>query len=122
MKRRLILPVLAASVLSLGSVVSVAQAEDAVVPAAATAEAKVIITADKSFRMYFEPAELTVPVGTTVTFSNEDGSNHKVNFSDGTQSERLRHGAVYTRTFTAPGEYPYACAIHPKMTGKIIVR
>jgi plastocyanin len=116
MNRRLTLPMLLAGALALGNIGSVAQAQET------AAEARVIITADKSFRMYFEPAELTVPVGTTVTFANEDGSNHKVNFADGTQSERLRHGAVYTRTFTTPGEYPYACMIHPKMTGKIIVK
>ncbi|TJY59025.1 amidase [Sinimarinibacterium sp. CAU 1509] len=122
MNRKLTLPMLLAGALAMGGIMSVAHAEEPAAVAGAAAEAKVIITADKSFRMFFEPAELTVPVGTTVTFSNEDGSNHKVNFSDGTQSDRLRHGAVYTRTFTAPGEYPYACAIHPKMTGKIIVR
>ncbi len=122
MNRNLSLPMLLAGALLLSGVASVAQAEPPAPVAATAAEAKVIITADKSFRMYFEPAELTVPLGTTVTFANEDGSNHKVNFADGTKSERLRHGAVYTRTFTTPGEYPYACAIHPKMTGKIIVQ
>jgi len=72
--------------------------------------------------MVFEPASLTVSPGTTVTWTNNDGSNHIVKFSD-QQSPRLRHDAQYSRTFEVPGEYPYECAIHGKrMSGTIIVR
>lgn len=69
----------------------------------------------------FSPATLTVPVGTTVTWTNQDGSNHLVKFTDA-GSERLRKGASYTRTFTAAGRYPYECAIHPSMTGTVVVQ
>lgn len=69
----------------------------------------------------FAPATLTVPVGTTVTWTNQDGSNHLVKFTDAA-SDRLKKGATYTRTFTAPGTYAYECSIHPSMTGTVVVQ
>lgn len=71
----------------------------------------------------FLPILLTVPVGTTVTWVNNDGSNHNVVFTDQVKSGRLRHDATYTRTFTAAGTYPYQCAIHGEMMkGTIVVQ
>lgn len=69
----------------------------------------------------FAPAELTVPVGTTVTWTNTDGSGHLVVFAD-QASEKMRKGGTYARTFTTPGSYPYSCTIHPSMTGTVIVK
>ncbi|AXQ27579.1 hypothetical protein D0B54_02310 [Solimonas sp. K1W22B-7] len=72
--------------------------------------------------MVFEPATITVPAGATVTWTNEDGSNHNVSFSD-QQSGRMKKGASWSRSFTAPGEYPYQCSIHgAAMSGKVIVK
>jgi plastocyanin len=72
--------------------------------------------------MVFVPATITVRVGTTVTWTNTDDSNHMVKFPD-QKSPRLDKGSTYARTFTAPGEYPYECGIHgPRMTGKVIVK
>ena len=71
----------------------------------------------------FVPETLTVPVGTTVTWKNNDGSNHNVIFADNVKSGRLRHDAIYTRTFTAAGSYDYKCAIHGDvMKGKVVVQ
>lgn len=71
--------------------------------------------------MRFEPATLKVEVGTEVTWTNNDGSNHILVFPD-QRSKRLRHGASYTRRFDAPGDYAYECAIHgKKMTGRVVV-
>lgn len=72
--------------------------------------------------MAFTPASLTVPVGTTVVFTNNDGSNHIIEFADGVASPRLAHDKTFTRTFTAPGTYPYVCRIHPQMAGTIVVQ
>ncbi|MCC2657026.1 MAG: hypothetical protein K0Q76_2134 [Panacagrimonas sp.] len=69
----------------------------------------------------FAPATLTVPVGTTVTWTNQDGSNHFVKFVD-SGSDRLKKGATYMRTFTAPGTYAYECSLHPSMTGTVVVQ
>lgn len=71
----------------------------------------------------FVPTSLTVPVGTTVKWVNNDGSNHNVVFADQVKSGRLRHDATYTRTFTAAGTYNYQCAIHgDMMKGTIVVQ
>jgi len=86
-------------------------------PAAAGGNAQVTIG-----MMVFEPKEITVTAGSTVTWLNDDGSNHNVAFSD-QQSGRLRKGASWSRVFTAPGEYPYQCSIHgASMSGKVIVK
>ncbi len=72
--------------------------------------------------MVFVPATLTVAPGTTVTWTNWDDSNHGVKFAD-QKSGRLDKGATYTRTFTAPGEYPYICVFHgERMKGTVIVK
>lgn len=93
----------------------------AATPAAGTAV--VSMGYDTSRGMFFEPKELTVPVGTTVTFNNSDGSNHSVVFKDGPNSGRMKHHTTWTRTFTAPGSYPYECSIHGKaMSGVIVVK
>lgn len=74
--------------------------------------------------MRFEPVTLTVTAGTTVTWINNDGSNHIIQLRDGSgQGPRMRHGASWRHTFDAPGEYPYLCAIHgERMSGTIIVQ
>lgn len=78
--------------------------------------------ADGKLVMYFEPQTLTVPAGTTVTWVNEDGSNHIVQFG-GDSGPRMRHHATYTKTFSQPGSYAYQCAIHgAAMTGTVVVQ
>ncbi len=90
---------------------------------AAPGAAVVSMGFDAKQGMYFTPKELTVAVGTTVTFNNSDGSNHSVVFKDGQKSGRMKHHTTWTRTFTAPGSYPYECAIHgAAMSGVIIVK
>jgi plastocyanin len=69
----------------------------------------------------FEPADVTVSPGDTVTFSNAGEQLHNVRgpgfFSDG-----LASGARYAHRFTKPGRYPYLCTLHPQsMRGVITV-
>jgi len=73
----------------------------------------------------FSPANLTVAVGTTVTWINHDDIPHVVVSSDDPKvfkSKALDTDDRFSFTFTKAGTYPYFCAIHPKMTGKIIVQ
>jgi plastocyanin len=37
-------------------------------------------------------------------------------------SSGVQPGGTYTVTFTRPGTYPYACLIHPRMVGEVVVR
>jgi plastocyanin len=70
----------------------------------------------------FTPAELTVPAGATVTWTNRHGARHDVVAADGTfESPLFGEGETFSFTFAAPGEYPYVCTIHPGMEGTIIV-
>lgn len=72
--------------------------------------------------MRFEPVELVISQGQSVTWINHDGSNHKIQFADSV-SQRMRHDASYSKTFDKPGSYDYVCAIHgDKMSGKVIVK
>jgi plastocyanin len=71
----------------------------------------------------FAPGTLTVTAGTTVTWKNEDDSPHRIGDKNGTfKSAALDTDDTFSRTFAAPGEYPYICTIHPYMAGKIIVK
>jgi plastocyanin len=70
----------------------------------------------------FGPETLTVPVDSTVIWSNKDDVPHVIASNDGVfRSKALDTDDKYSYTFTKPGTYEYFCSIHPKMVGKIIV-
>ena len=71
----------------------------------------------------FGPADLTVPAGTTITWANRDDIPHTVVSTDKVfKSKVLDTDEKFSFTFDTPGTYPYFCSIHPKMTGKVVVR
>jgi plastocyanin len=71
----------------------------------------------------FGPADLTVPVGTTVTWTNRDDIPHTVVSTEKVfKSKVLDTDEKFSFTFSKAGTYPYFCSIHPKMTGKVIVQ
>ena len=71
----------------------------------------------------FNPAEITVPVGTTVTWVNRDDVPHTVTADDKQfHSTALDTDDRFTHVFSTPGTYPYFCSVHPHMTGRIIVK
>ncbi|HKW24767.1 MAG TPA: cupredoxin family copper-binding protein [Terriglobales bacterium] len=70
----------------------------------------------------FTPETLTVPANSAVTWVNKDDIPHVIASNDGLfKSKALDTDQQYSFTFTKPGTYPYFCAIHPKMVGKIVV-
>jgi plastocyanin len=70
----------------------------------------------------FGPQELTVAVGTTVTWINRDDIPHTVVSTDGVFKSKVRDtDEKFSYPFTKAGMYPYYCSVHPKMTGKIVV-
>ena len=70
----------------------------------------------------FSPMTLTVPVGTTVTWTNKDDIPHTVvNTDQKFKSKALDTDDSFSYTFTQPGTYEYFCSMHPKMTAKIVV-
>ena len=71
----------------------------------------------------FEPAAITVPDGTTVTWTNHDNFTHNVRLlDDGGDLLELPPGASVTHTFEGIGEHRYDCSFHPNdMTGVVVV-
>ena len=69
----------------------------------------------------FEPAQLTVKVGATVTWKNRDDIPHTVVSAGKFRSKTLDTDDSYSFTFTSAGDYKYFCSLHPHMTGMIKV-
>jgi plastocyanin len=72
----------------------------------------------------FNAAAITVPVGTTVTWVNQDDSPHTVVSDDRStfRSKVMDTEDRFSFTFTIPGSFGYFCSIHPHMTGKVVVK
>jgi amicyanin len=68
----------------------------------------------------FQPSEVTIHKGDTVTWTNMDSVAHDVKFKD-SESPNLNKGASYSQTFDDTGTFGYICDIHPYMKGKVIV-
>jgi amicyanin len=87
------------------------------VSAPAPAPAKVHIA-----NFTFGPKALTVKVGQTVTWTNDDDIPHTVVATDKSfRSKVLDTGQSFSFTFTHAGAFAYFCSLHPMMTGKIVV-
>jgi len=71
----------------------------------------------------FGPASLTVSVGDTVTWTNNDAVAHTVTATGGAfDSGTVSPGDTFTFTFTTAGSFEYVCSFHPNMTGTIVVQ
>jgi plastocyanin len=76
---------------------------------------------------FFAPDEVTVAVGSTVTWQIDAGENpHDIAATDGSfrSNSPMNRGDIFSYTFTKAGEYAYVCSFHiPEgMRGKVIVR
>jgi plastocyanin len=71
----------------------------------------------------YEPASLTVPVGTTVSFTNRDSTAHTATSkeSGAFESGSIEPGKSAEITLDKAGTYAYFCAFHPFMKGTIEV-
>lgn len=70
----------------------------------------------------FAPSEITVSVGASVTWINDDSPPHTATATDGSWSSgNLAPGDRYTRDFAAAGTYPYVCLYHPWMQATVTV-
>ena len=76
----------------------------------------------------FIPYEITVDVGATVTWSNDDTAVHTVtsgSAADGPNgifdSSLFMAGTTFSVTFDQDGTFDYFCMVHPWMMGQIIV-
>jgi plastocyanin len=70
----------------------------------------------------FNPPVITVPVGATVTWTNDDIEQHTATADDKSfNSDAIDNGKSFTFTFTKAGTFRYSCLIHPEMVGQVIV-
>lgn len=90
-------------------------------PAAARADAAPPIVIARDFM--FAPNTITVKAGSTVTWKNSDDEPHTVVSEMGLfRSGALDTNESFSFRFDKPGTYRYACSIHPRMVGTIVVR
>ena len=86
--------------------------------AALPTEARVSISQFK-----FEPAEISLARGGTVTWVNADAEEHTVTATDRSYtSSGLEPDQTFSHRFSAPGTYQYFCALHPHMTATVVVK
>src|SRR5215813_6798595 len=92
---------------------------------AASAQQKPATAEVKIDNFSFSPNELTIPAGTTVTWTNRDDIPHTVVSSDDPKtfkSKVMDTDEKFSFTFSKPGTYPYFCSVHPKMVSKVVVQ
>jgi len=69
----------------------------------------------------FSPQTITIDVGDSVTWTNNDDVDHTATGSDFDTSTITSGGGTAKVTFDTAGTFAYACAIHPSMTGTVVV-
>jgi plastocyanin len=70
----------------------------------------------------FDPPTITVPAGTTVTWTNRDEVPHTATGDDGSfDTDTIDGGGSASHTFDSPGTFPYVCVFHPNMEGTVVV-
>jgi plastocyanin len=74
----------------------------------------------------FNPNYITVNVGDSVTWTNNDGQVHSTvsnpSTTDSWNSGGIASGTNFTHVFNSIGRYTYYCDIHPEMTGTVVVQ
>ncbi len=89
----------------------------------AAAEAKPGATAITIDNFSYAPMQLEIAPGTQVIWINKDDVPHTVVSVDHKfKSRALDTDESFSFTFQDPGTYEYFCSVHPKMTGKIVVK
>ncbi len=89
--------------------------------AATTAAAPMATNAVSIGDFKFEPADITVAVGTTVTWTNNNTQPHTATSAGNFDTGAIQPGASMTVTFDKAGTFSYICSFHPFMTGSVTV-
>ncbi len=69
----------------------------------------------------FSPRTVTVNVGDTVTWTNSDAQAHTATSGSAWSTGDIGNGESASITFSTAGTFDYICAIHPTMTGTVVV-
>jgi len=70
----------------------------------------------------YSPNPVTVSVGTTVTWTNNDSITHTATSDGGVFNGTVAAGAQYSYPFQSKGTFTYHCTLHPGMVGSVIVQ
>lgn len=71
----------------------------------------------------YAPNPITVAVGGSVTWMNNDSTSHTSTADGGAWSSgTIGPGASYTKQFSSAGTFTYHCSIHPGMVGSVVVQ
>jgi plastocyanin len=117
--------ILRTMILGAAAIPSLVLANGALRPRSVTAAqekpAAITVTIDN---FSFAPMQLEIKAGTEVTWINKDDVPHTVVSDDHKlfKSRALDTDEKFSFTFKDPGTYEYFCSVHPKMTGKIVVK
>lgn len=72
--------------------------------------------------LLFQPDAIEVTAGSSVTWRNDDPFDHTVTATEGDfNSGIMGEGQEFSQAFDTPGTFEYFCAIHPSMTGTVVV-
>ena len=82
----------------------------------------VLIPVGGSIGPGFSPVTLTVPVGTTVTWGNNDSIQHTSVSDAPGWNLTLNGGATGSFRFNSAGTFTYHCDLHPSMRGTVSVQ
>ena len=106
------------SALAIPLALLLAACSQAATPAAPVATNEVDLP--RSYR--FAPEDISVPVGTEVTWTNSDNFTHSVPLKDGGEVLMMKPGERVSFTFSTPGLFAYDCSLHPHdMRGSVLV-
>ena len=92
-------------------------------PAAASEQGGAAVEVDIQDFAY-NPASVTIEVGQSVTWTNQDSAPHTATTRDRDvlQSGTLNQGESYTQTFDTAGTYEYFCEFHTNMKGTVVIQ
>jgi plastocyanin len=79
--------------------------------------------ADPNNDLSFDPPQTNVPTGSIVSWTNADSIQHTVTSDEEGLFDAgpISPGDTFENVFDSAGEFGYHCAIHPFMTGVVIV-
>ncbi len=70
----------------------------------------------------FDPATITIKVNDSISWSNDDDSDHDISADDNSfDSGNLKSGKTFTHQFTSVGSFGYHCSLHPREKGTVVV-
>ena len=79
--------------------------------------------ADPNNGLSFDPPQIHVPTGSIVSWTNADSIQHTVTSDEQGLFDAgpISPGDTFENVFDSAGEFGYHCAIHPFMTGVVMV-